>query len=142
MNIIKLILKSKLAILKYLKYSAVVTLVDMMIVWSLTRFWSVPLITANTIGVVSGFILHYLLVSKSVFKTEYGSKGFLIYLSTFTFGLIFANWLIYVSYEYIFYAYMVDLRLILSKGVSLMIPFFALYFTRKYLFSLLNKGGQ
>lgn len=142
MNIIKLIIQRKLAIWKYLKYSAVVTLVDMMIVWSLTHFWSVPLIIANTIGVVSGFMLHYLLVSKSVFQTEYGSQGFLIYLSTFIFGLLFANWLIYVSYEYFFYAYKADLRLILSKSVSLMIPFFVLYFTRKYLFSLLNKGGQ
>jgi len=142
MSIIRSKLKGKLLILEYLMYSAGVTLIDTMIVWSLTRFWSVTLITANTIGVVFGFILHYLLASKPVFQTGYGSKGFLIYLSTFIFGLFFANWLIYMSYEYVFCAYMADLRLILSKGVSLIIPFFVLYFTRKYLFSLLDKGGH
>lgn len=142
MNMIKLILLGKLSISKYMKYSVVVTIVDTLIVWSLTRIWAVPLITANTIGVVSGFILHYLLVSKSVFQTGYGSKGFLIYLSTFIVGLLFANWMIYVSYEFFFRAYSTDIRLLLSKGMSVIIPFFALYFTRKYLFSLLNKGGQ
>jgi len=142
MNIIKLILTGKPSILKYLTYSAVATVVDTMIVWLLIRFWSVPLITANTTGIVSGGILHYLLVSKSVFQTGYGAKGFLIYLSTFIFGLFIANCLIHVSYEYIFCDYMVDLRILLSKGVSLTIPFFILYFTRRYLFSLLNKGGQ
>ncbi|HBV89006.1 MAG TPA: hypothetical protein DEF42_20735 [Desulfosporosinus sp.] len=133
---------TKAAISRYLIYSLLVALVDTMIVWSLTRFWSVSLITANTIGIVFGFILHYFLASKSVFHTEYGYKGLLIYLSTFIFGLVCANWLIYMSYEYMFDFCMIDLRLILSKGVSLVIPFFVLYFARKYLFSLLNKGGQ
>lgn len=143
MNIMNYIFTvTKAAISRYLVYSLLVALIDTMIVWSLTRFWSVSLITGNTIGIVFGFVLHYFLASKSVFHTGYGYKGFLIYLSTFIFGLVFANWLIYMSYEYMFDFCQVDLRLILSKGVSLIIPFFVLYFTRKHLFSLLNKGGE
>lgn len=139
MNIIRLILKGKFAITNYFVYSVIVTIVDTGIVWALVRFTSTQLVMANTIGVITGFLLHYLLASKTVFKTEYGLGGFVIYLATFFFGLNFANWLIVMSYEYVFMAYAVDLRILLSKGVSIGVPFFAMYYMRKYLFVMLNK---
>lgn len=139
MEIVKLIMKGKLAITNYLFYSVIVSLVDTGIVWALVRFSVVDLVAANTIGVVTGFLLHYILASKSVFNTEYGIPGFAIYLGTFLFGLTFANWLIYVSYHYVFIVYTVDLRILLSKGVSIGVPFFAMYYLRKYLFLMLNR---
>jgi len=139
LNIIKLILKGKLAITNYFIYSVVVTIIDTGIVWALVRFTSTHLVAANTIGVTTGFLLHYLLASKAVFKTEYGMTGFVIYLATFLFGLNFANWLIVMSYEYVFTAYAVDIRILLSKGVSIGVPFFAMYYMRKYLFIMLNR---
>lgn len=141
MNSIKLLLKGKFAIANYFFYSVIVTLVDTGIVWGLVRFSTLHLVTANTIGVVTGFLLHYIMASKSVFNTKYGLPGFLIYLATFLFGLTFANWIIYVSYEYVFTAYALDLRILLSKGASIGVPFFAMYYLRKYLFLLLNKRG-
>ena len=131
----------KVAIANYLFYSVIVTIVDTGIVWALVRFSTLHLVTANSIGIITGFLLHYILASKSVFKTEYGFAGFLVYLATFLFGLGFANWLIYISYHYVFYAYSVDLRILLSKGVSIAVPFFALYYLRKYLFILVNRKG-
>lgn len=139
MEIVKQIMKGKLAIANYFFYSVIVSVVDTGIVWALVRFSMAHLVTANTIGVVTGFLLHYILASKSVFDTEYGLAGFIIYLGTFLFGLSFANWLIYVSYHYVFTAYVVDLRILLSKGVSIGVPFFAMYYLRKYLFIMLNK---
>lgn len=139
MNIMKRILRGELAITNYFVYSVVVTIVDTGIVWALVRFTSTHLVAANTIGVTTGFLLHYLFASKSVFKTEYGVAGFVIYLSTFLFGLNFANWLIVMSYDYVFTAYAVDLRILLSKGVSIGVPFFAMYYMRKYLFIMLNR---
>jgi hypothetical protein len=131
----------KLAMANYLFYSVIVSIVDICTVWALVRFSPVHLVVANTIGVVSGFLLHYLLASKSVFHTEYGISGFAIYLGTFLLGLIFANWLIYASYYYVFTAYSTDLRILLSKGVSVAVPFFALYYLRKYSFLVLNRKG-
>lgn len=139
MDIAKLIVKGKLAIANYFFYSVIVSFVDTGIVWALVRFWTVHLVTANTIGVVTGFLLHYLLASKSVFDTEYGIAGFIVYLGTFLFGLTFANWLIYVSYHFVFTAYAVDLRILFSKSVSIGVPFFAMYYIRKYLFLMLNR---
>jgi len=139
LNIFKHILKGKFAITNYFVYSVIVTIIDTGIVWALVRFTSTHLVTANTIGVITGFLIHYLLASKTVFKTEYGIAGFVIYLATFLFGLSFANWLIVMSYEYVFMAYAVDLRILLSKGVSIGVPFFAMYYMRKHLFIMLNK---
>jgi putative flippase GtrA len=141
MDMMRLLLRGKVAIANYFFYSVIVALFDTGIVCVLVRFTEIHLIAANTIGVVSGFLIHYLLASKSVFNTEYGVSGFIIYLATFIFGLLFANWLIYMSYHYVFYAYAVDLRILLSKGVSVAIPFFVMYYMRRYLFMRLNRKG-
>jgi len=141
MDTIKLLIRGKVAIANYFIYSVIVTVVDTGIVWTLVRFSTIHLIAGNTIGVITGFLLHYMLASKSVFNTEYGIAGFIIYLATFLFGLGFANWLIFMSYHYVFYAQSVDLRILLSKGISIAVPFFALYYIRKYLFLLLNRKG-
>jgi len=141
METMKLLLKGKIAIANYFFYSVIVTVVDTGIVWALVRFSSVHLVTANTIGVVTGFLLHYLLASKTVFDTEYGIAGFVIYLATFLIGLVLANWLIFMSYNYVFHAFALDLRILMSKGVSVAIPFFAMYYIRKYSFLLLNRKG-
>lgn len=141
MDRIKLLLKGKFAIANYFLYSVIVSIIDTGIVWGLVRFSPIHLVTANTIGVITGFFLHYILASKSVFNTEYGLAGFIVYLATFLFGLVFANWLIFVSYHYAFNAYSVDLRILLSKGVSVGVPFFAMYYIRKQLFIILNRKG-
>lgn len=137
----KLLLKGKIAIANYFFYSVIVTAVDTGIVWALVRFSPVHLVVANTVGVVTGFLLHYLLASKSVFNTEYGIAGFIVYLATFLFGLAFANWLIYMSFHYVFHTLALDLRILMSKGVSVAVPFFAMYYIRKHLFLLLNRKG-
>ncbi len=134
-------LKNKLAIINYFLYSVIVTVIDTAIVWAFVRFDAASLVVANTIGVVAGFVVHYLLASKSVFQTDYSVAGFIVYLGTFLFGLGFANWLIFVSYHYLFPTYSLDSRILLSKCVSIAIPFFAMYYMRKYLFILVKKKG-
>lgn len=134
-------LLGRTALARYFYYSVVVTVVDTGIVWFLTRFSVTSLVAANTLGVVSGFILHYVLASRSVFGARYDAAGFAIYLGTFLAGLGFANWLIYVSYHYVFMGCPLDLRILFSKGVSVAVPFFAMYYGRKFLFGMLNKRG-
>jgi len=80
-----------------------------------------------------------ILSSKKVFNTEYGAKGFIIYLVTFVLGLFIANFLIYVSYKFIFQRLNDDLNLLLSKGISVVLPFFFLYYLRKFLYEKLDE---
>ena len=140
MNLIKSFFLRTQALAKYFIYSIIVAVADTLIVWILVRCSVTGIVSANTIGVITGFILHYILSSRSVFNAEYGICGFVIYLSTFLFGLGLANGIIFLCYEYVFAGYAIDLRLLLSKGVSIAAPFFVMYFMRKYLFGKLNKS--
>lgn len=129
---------AELPVMIYLLNSVLVCIIDTAIVWLLYRMMSVNIVTANTVGVVSGFFIHYLLSSKSVFRTDFGLKGFTVYFTTFLLGLIFADWLIYLGENIIFPELGNDIRFLLSKGISIILPFFVLYFIRKFLFHMLN----
>ena len=97
------------------------------------------LVMSNTIGVVTGFIVSYLLSTESVFDTKLGIAGFLVFFGTFIFGLLLADFLIVVSNDFTSPHFPQSIAFILSKGVSVALPFFVLYFLRKYLYSLLHK---
>lgn len=124
--------------MRYIFYSVIVTLIDTAVVWSLYHIFSADLIIANTTGVVTGFIIHYLLASKAVFRTDLGIPGFIIYLGTFFIGLLLADWLIYAGENYLFAGLQENIRFLSSKGISILIPFFFLYFLRKFLFDLIR----
>lgn len=125
--------------LRYLLNSIYVTIIDTLIVWLMYRVMTVNIVAANTTGVVLGFILHYLLSSKSVFDIELGVPGFIIYLTTFLMGLVMADWLIYAGETYMFRELPTNLSFLSSKGLSIVLPFFFLYFIRRLLFDLLKK---
>lgn len=124
---------------KYLWYSILVTLLDVVIVWILFRPLHLNIVLSNTVGVIAGFLVHYLLASKSVFNLEYGVIGFIIYLGTFLFGLVLANGLIYVGERYLFRTMPIDINFLFSKGLSIFVPFFALYYLRKFSYEFLKK---
>lgn len=130
--------KSNSVLIRYLIYSMIVTVLDLTAVYVMIRVFKWSLINSNTFGVILGFIVHYILSSKKVFNTDYGFRGFIIYLGTFILGLFIANFLIYVSYEYIFQSLNSDVNLLLSKGISVVLPFFFLYYFRKFLYKKLK----
>lgn len=121
-------------LLLYLCYSIIVTMVDISIVWLLHRIFSINIVAANTIGVISGTVIHYLLSIKSVFNFDYGVSGFSIYFITFLFGLSLADALIYIGNSYLFNTLTDNLNFLLSKGLSVVVPFFCLYYLRKLLY--------
>ncbi len=131
-------------LLLYLFYSIIVTIVDISIVWVLHGIFLINIVVANTIGVILGSVLHYLLSSKSVFSFEYGLSGFAIYFITFLFGLILADVLIYWGNIYIFDTLTDNLNFLFSKGLSVIVPFFCLYYLRKLLYTMAksNKEGK
>lgn len=138
-------LKIKINIIKhnqmliYLLNSIIVTFLDIFIVWIANRYLSFGLVAANTIGVVSGFIVHYILSSRKVFNENYGLLGFLIYFGTFIIGVVLADLLIYVGSEFIFFKLGGNINFLFSKGISLVGPFFIMYYLRKFLYNILDK---
>ena len=125
-------------LMKYLYYSILVTILDVAVVWLLYRYFNINIVISNTVGVVAGFLLHYILASKSVFNSEYGILGFIIYLGTFLFGLAMANGLIYLGKYYLFCSLSVNINFLFSKGLSIVAPFFVLYYLRKFLYGLIR----
>lgn len=125
-------------LLSYLFNSVVVTVLDSVIVWILYRLLKVDLLVSNTVGVITGFIVHYILSVKAVFRTKYDTVSFIVYLATFLFGLVLADYLIYIGEHNLFLNAGADASFLLSKGISIVLPFFLLYFIRKLIFNYLS----
>ena len=118
--------------------SIFVTIIDIIITYIFKSFFS--LVVANSVGVISGAIVQYLLNSKLVFHVEEKkSKNLLIYICTFVFGLIIANLIIYYSNE-VLVSYFASEKIcfLISKSLSIIIPFFGLYIIRKKLYEKFN----
>ena len=116
---------------KYLLFSVLVTLVDAALSWRLS--------VANTIGVVVGQVIHYALSSGQVFDMEYGGVGAVIYFSTFLLGLAAANAIITAVFALAVALVPKDLAFLAAKGCSIVVPFFGLYFLRKFLYYLVKR---
>ncbi len=135
--------KNKLGKLpRYTVYSLMSTALDFSLVWVMTFLVGKNLVVANTIGALSGFFLHYILASRSVFNTEYGAIGFVIYLSTFLFGLIIGNIIIYYSYHWLYNCIGSQLSFIVSKLLSVLIPFFIVYILRVQIFKSMGSDSD
>ena len=128
-------------IIRYFASSCLVTIIDVVIVWILNIGFNVNLVTANTIGVITGFIIDYFISAQYVFLNAKNKIGFCVYLITFVFGLGFANIIIYICNTMIFNVLSESLNLLFSKGVSIVIPFFFLYFIRKIIYNLLDRDN-
>lgn len=137
-NLIKGISQQK-PFVKYLVYSGIVTVIDSILVWILMTYLNINLVYANTIGVILGFFIHYALASKSIFNANYGWIGFLIYGGTFIIGLFLAGIIIHFCYQELSHFLVEEASFIVSKGASVVIPFFVLYFMRRYLYQLIFK---
>lgn len=125
-------------LLSYFSHSVLSTLLDVVLVWLLMNRAGVPLVAANTIGVVAGFLLGFLLDVKSTFRTAYSLLSFLVYFGTFLLGLALADGLIALAYRLTEDLFSPKVSFLLSKGVSIVLPFFALYFVRKRLYQMLQ----
>lgn len=125
---------------KYFLLSCFVTGVDFAILFLLYTIIGIKLVVANTIAVVVGFLLHYILGSNTVFKTPYGVYGFLVYVSTFLLGLFLADAIIHYSTVIIseHFSFGDTITMIIGKMLSVILPYFVLYYIRKLFFSFLK----
>lgn len=81
-------------IIRYLFCSIISTVFDVAIVWCLYHLAGVSLVVANTVGVVAGFLISYVLSARQVFETRYDAASFAIFFATFLMGLVCADGLI------------------------------------------------
>ena len=129
-------------ILKYFFFSVLSTILDVIIVWIAFHIFNISLTLSNTLGVLSGFFVSYFLSIKTVFNTQHDISSFAIYILTSLIGLVFANYLISAAYAFSIPYCPEWFAFLFSKGVSIVFPFFIMYFMRKYLYILLNNRRQ
>ena len=113
----------------YFTISVFVTLVDIVVSRVCERF--VDVVIANTIGVVTGFIIQYFLCTRKIYTGSV--KSAIIFFVTWLFGLGLANLIVYVVRVLIFENREGFIYYLIGKGASIAIPFFVLYFIRKKL---------
>ena len=117
----------KLNIGKYFIISCLASIIDLFISYFLFKIANLNYLFACNLGIISGFIFQYFMCIKYVFKKKGFINSFIIYLSTFFLGIILADGTMWISYEEI------HLTFIISKILSMAVPFFFTYFIRKVL---------
>jgi putative flippase GtrA len=117
----------------YFAFSCISAVLDFAITSALFNLFLIHYIIANTIGIIAGFILHFMMSSKAVFKVRLNTKSFVAYLITFLIGLILANTVLFVSFE------IFKLNFNISKFLSMGLPFFAIYFLRTITYGLIGE---
>lgn len=125
-------------LIRYVINSIVTTVVDTAIVWILVKM-GISIVAANTTGVIAGFLLGYVLTAAYVFQAAKGKMGFVIYFGTFLIGLVLADYLIWLGNIRLFATFSESVNFLLSKGLSIVVPFFVMYFLRKILYGILEK---
>ena len=125
---IKEILINHKAFIIYGMISVFVTIVDV-VVCRLCEQFTTPVI-ANTIGVLTGFIIQYFMTASHVYNTK-SMKSFVLFLATFFLNLLMANGIVYVCRTFVFDNSTDNIPFLISKAASIVFPFFITYFIRK-----------
>ena len=114
----------------YFLISVFVTIVDIIVSRISERFLDV--VVANTIGVVSGFVIQYILCTRKVYNGS-NIRTAVIFFLTWLFGLALADIIVYIVRIVIFGGREGILYYFIGKGFSVALPFFVTYFIRKKL---------
>lgn len=138
MEKIKQLLNKYRQILIYIGCSVFTCLLEAGIGYLLKNYLQYPLVIANTISIFLGAVVHYVLVSTKAFEKKMNAWNLFVYVATFTLGLLLQNLVIYVVYNKCLCMLGDDyemLRYVCSKFISVAIPFFVIYYLRKYLYN-------
>lgn len=121
-------------LIKYFSISVFETIFDFSIVYFTKIYLGFSIVTANTLGVVCGSITQYFLTNKFVFNVKAEKKTAIIFFGTAIVALILNNIIIYVANNILINYLSEKLSLLVSKFISIVLPFFVIYFTRRYLY--------
>src|SRR5699024_8018507 len=129
----KNLLKRYERLIKYGIITIFITLVDIAVVRILSNIGT-GLTTSNTVGVLTGSILQYILTIKYAFRKHHTKGTLLVHIGTFLLGLFVANMVINMSYEYLFHIFNESIRFYGSKLLSITSTFFLTYVLRLTLY--------
>lgn len=115
---------------KYFIVSCVVSLFDFMIAYILYYTLGIHYLMACNLGIVAGFLLQYYLCVTYVFEKGTFLNSFAIFLITFITGFVLADITMWASFDRFRFPF------ILSKGLSMAVPFFLTYIFRKGLLGI------
>jgi len=133
------LLKHYKMVLTYFSHSVLSTVLDTAIVWWLLKYMKLDITWANTCGVAAGFVVGFFLDVKRTFCSNYTPATFSVYFGTFLLGLALANVLITTSYDMVSTFLPQGWAFLFSKGVSVAIPFFAMYIVRKFAYQAIER---
>lgn len=125
---------TNLNILKYLMCSIFTMLLETIIGLIIIIIVDLDVVFINSISIMLGATVHYLLISKKVFHNKIEIYTVIKYILSFIMGLFLQNLVLSVFYGHILVMYNDNIRFIVSKVMSVGISFVVTYFIRKNLF--------
>ncbi|WP_427340117.1 GtrA family protein [Caloranaerobacter sp. DY30410] len=117
-------------IIKYFSISFLTLIIDFLVTLNMFYILKLNYILSNIFGNFTGFLIHFFLSIKFVFKLKINFYSFLIYFLTFVLGLILANLTIWFSYEKMNFTFEI------SKFLSIIVPFLFTYYLRKFTYRI------
>lgn len=120
----------KMNISKYFLASCMAGIIDLIVSCLLYRGARLNYLFSCNAGIVSGFIFQYFYCIKYVFKKGSSVNSVLIFIVTFIFGFILADFTMWIGYN------LMHLVFLISKFLSMGIPFFITYFIRRKLLGI------
>ena len=136
---IKSLLVKYKKIISYILTSCLTAAIELAIGLVMIDVFSFSSVAANTVGVIIGSLIHYLLVTKKVFIKKTDLRTALIYIATFLIGMGIQNLVVYFADRALKAHLGTELSFAVSKGMSLVVSFVVMYQLRKKLYSLLGR---
>lgn len=132
---IKNLINKHRQLVAYALVTIFISVVDIVIVRLLLSF-DIKIWIANTVGVISGSLLQYILVLKFAFKIEHSNDKLLIHIATFLIGLLIADLIIHYSYLFLLEMFTKNMSFFIAKILSMLGTFFVTFFLRKKLYKI------
>lgn len=122
----------KLNIGKYFIISCLASVIDFAISYLLYDVTNLNYLLACNVGIVSGFIFQCITCMKYIFDSKNLLSSFLIYFATFILGIAMADTTMWLSFD------ISHLSFLISKFLSMAVPFFITYFIRRKFLGVKN----
>ncbi|KPU42809.1 GtrA-like protein [Oxobacter pfennigii] len=110
---------------KYFMISCFASILDFSLAYFLYKVIGINYIISSNFGLITGFVFQYFAGMKYVFQTNRDIHSFIIYMATFAMGVFIANSTLWLGFD------VMELSFIISKTLSMGMPFFITYFIRK-----------
>ena len=142
MQLIKKLFAKYRGIIIYILCSLMTAGIETAVSWYLIKAFACPVVYANTAAMLIGAVVHYFCTLAFVFELKSSVKSALGYIITFINGLVLQNLIIWLCYDRLFHTSGIFWQYLISKGLSLVIPFCLTYYLRKRINAYIAKKQE